>query len=86
MKIIITILLLTTSSLFAFYPLSDYTECQQPYIEKLRAGDASAFKDSIVKCKARLWNEDMKYYSSFNYTKFSEISLTYTLYGSIARA
>ena len=69
-------LLLASISLFGMHPLSDYTECQQPYIEKLRKGDSDAFKKSIVTCRAMLWNEDMSSYSSFNYKKFSAKTLT----------
>jgi hypothetical protein len=44
MKSIITTLIIGTSSLFALHPLSDYKECQRPYIEDLRNGDSEAFK------------------------------------------
>ena len=75
-KLLFPTLLLTTVSLFGMHPLEDYTECQQPYVEKLRNGDSESFKKSIVECRAMLWNEDMSSYSSFNYKKFSEKALT----------
>ena len=76
MKLILPTLLLSTLSLFAMHPLNDYTECQQPYIEKVRDGDAQAFKSALVACRAKLWNEDMTSYSNYNYRKFSTTTLT----------
>ena len=74
-KLLISALLVNTA-LFAMHPLDDYTECQQPHIEKLRSGDSDALKKSIVECRAMLWNEDMTSYTNFNYNKFSAQTLT----------
>ena len=75
-KLLFLILLLTSISLFGMHPIEDYSKCQQPYVKKLRNGDSEAFKKSIIECRAMLWNEDMTSYSSLNYKKFSEKTLT----------
>ena len=75
-KLLLPTLLLSSSSLLAMHPISDYTDCQQPYIEKLRKGDSDALKKSIVECRAKLWNQDMTSYTNFNYNKFTAQTLT----------